>query len=231
MTRWILKNFVYPCQLTSQPGQLGMTGFADLSGIVLAAGRSSRMEGANKLLLPWEGRCVLQVVVERICAVGLGEVVVVTGHRRAAVEQTLSRYPVRLVHNPNFAAGMAASIRMGVEATSAEKGYLFALGDMPQIAGGTLEKIAGALKSSEAIAVPVCAGRRGHPVAIGRAYRDALLALTGDRGARPVLAKNAAHIVEVPVEDEGILVDVDTRESYGAARAGGQKLAAGEVPT
>ena len=202
-----------------------MTRFADLSGIVLAAGRSSRMEGANKLLLPWQKQCVLQVVVERICEVGLGEVVVVTGHQRAKVEKALSRYPVRLVHNPDFAEGMAASIRVGVEAAASEKGYLFALGDMPQVVGKTMLKVAEALKSSETIAVPVCDGRRGHPVAFGSTYRNALLALTGDRGARPILAKNAAHVVEVPVEDEGIFVDVDTRESYGATRAAWQKLA------
>ena len=196
-----------------------MTRFADLSGIVLAAGSSSRMEGANKLLLPWKGQCVLQVVVERICEVGLGEVIVVTGHQRAAIEEALSYYPVRLVHNPDFAEGMAASIRVGVEAAVGEKGYLFALGDMPQIASKTMLKVAEALKSSETIAVPVCNGRRGHPVAIGSAYRDALLALTGDRGARPVLEKNAANVVEVAVEDEGIFVDVDTRESYRAMRS------------
>ena len=194
-----------------------MTRFADLSGIVLAAGSSSRMEGANKLLLPWQKQCVLQVVVERICEVGLGEVIVVTGHQRVEVEEKLSRYPVRLVHNPDFAEGMAASIRVGVEAAVGDQGYLFALGDMPQIAGTTMLKVAEALKSSETIAVPVRDGRRGHPVAIGSAHRAALLALTGDRGARPVLAKNAANLIEVPVEDEGIFVDVDTRESYRAA--------------
>ena len=200
-----------------------MTKFADLSGIVLAAGSSFRMEGANKLLLPWKERCVLQIVVERVCEVGLGEVVVVTGHQRAEVEEKLSRYPVRLVHNPDFAEGMAASIRVGVEAASGEKGYLFALGDMPRIASTTLLKVAEALESREAIAVPVSNGRRGHPVAIGSTYRNALLALTGDRGARPVLAKNAANVVEVPVEDEGIFVDVDTQESYRAARTALQK--------
>ena len=194
-----------------------MTRFANLSGIVLAAGSSSRMEGANKLLLPWQNQCVLQVVVERVCEVGLGEVIAVTGHQRAEVEEALSSYPVRLVHNPDFAEGMAASIRVGVEAAVGEKGYLFALGDMPQIAGNTMLKVAEALKSSETIAVPVSNGRRGHPVAIGSAYRNALLSLTGDRGARPVLAKNAANVVEVPVEDEGIFVDVDTREAYSAA--------------
>ena len=195
-----------------------MTRFANLSGIVLAAGSSSRMEGANKLLLPWHKQCVLQVVVERICEVGLGEVIVVTGHQQAEVEEALSSYPVRLVHNPNFAKGMAASIRVGVEAAAGEQGYLFALGDMPQIAGKTMLTVAEALTSTKAIAVPVCNGRRGHPVAIGSAHRDVLLALTGDRGARPVLAKNAANVIEVPVEDEGIFVDVDTQESYRAAR-------------
>ena len=107
---------------------------------------------------------------------------------------------------------------MGVEAAIGEQGYLFALGDMPQITGKTMLKVAEALKSSETIAVPVSNGRRGHPVAIGSAHRDALLVLTGDRGARPILAKNAANVVEVSVEDEGIFVDVDTQESYRAAR-------------
>ena len=195
-----------------------MTRFANLSGIVLAAGSSSRMEGTNKLLLPWKEKSVLQVVVEQICEVGLGEVIVVTGHQRAEVEEALSRYPVRLVHNPNFAEGMAASIRVGVETAVGGQGYLFALGDMPQIAGTTMLKVAEALKNRETIAVPVRDGRRGHPVAIGSAHRDALLALTGDRGARPILAKNAANVVEIPVEDEGIFVDVDTQESYRAAR-------------
>ncbi len=189
------------------------------------------MEGANKLLLPWQQQCVLQVVVERVCEVGLGEVVVVTGHQRAAIEEALRHHPVRLVHNPNFAEGMAASIRVGVEAAVGEQGYLFALGDMPQIAGKTMLKVAEALNSRETIAVPVCAGQRGHPVAIGSAHRDALLALTGDRGARPVLAKNAANVVEVPVEDEGIFVDVDTPESYRVARSAGQKLAEREEAT
>ena len=201
-----------------------MTRLANLSGIVLAAGSSSRMEGANKLLLPWQKQCVLQVVVERICEVGLGEVVVVTGHQRIEVEEALSHYPVRLVHNPKFAEGMAASIRVGVEAAIGEQGYLFALGDMPKIAGTTMLKVAEALKSREAIAMPVSNGRRGHPVAIGSAHRAALLALTGDRGARPVLAKNAANVVEVPVEDEGIFVDVDTQESYRAARTAWKKI-------
>lgn len=201
-----------------------MTKFAGLSGIVLAAGRSSRMEGANKLLLPWGARCVLQGVVERICAVGLGEVIVVTGHQRAEVAEKLSRYPVRLAHNPDFAEGMAASIRVGVKAATGARGYLFALGDMPQVTGKTMTRVAAALNRREVIAVPVCGGRRGHPVAFGRAYRDALLALTGDGGARPVLAKNAAQVVEVPVEDEGLFVDVDTRESYQAARTAVAKV-------
>ncbi len=200
-----------------------MTRFADLSGIVLAAGSSARMEGANKLLLPWQEQCVLQVVVERICEVGLGEVIAVTGHQRAKVEKALRRYPVRLVHNPDFAAGLAASIRVGVEAASGERGYLFALGDMPQIAGATMLKVAAALTSTEAIAVPTSNGRRGHPVAIGSAHRDALLALTGDVGARLVLANNAADVVEIPVEDKGIFVDVDTRESYRAAHSAGKQ--------
>ena len=63
------------------------------------------MEGANKLLLPWQKQCVLQVVVERVCEAGLGEVIVVTGHQRVEVEEALSSYPRAAGTQPRFRRG------------------------------------------------------------------------------------------------------------------------------
>jgi molybdenum cofactor cytidylyltransferase len=194
-----------------------MVRFSDISGIVMAAGSSSRMEGGNKLLLLWGEQCVVQVVVERVCEVGFGEVVVVTGHQREEVEKVLGGYSVRLVHNPGFAEGMAFSIKVGVEVAEGGKGYLFALGDMPKVRKGTMESVAKALDGEETISVPVMDGRRGNPVAIGAAHREELLGLEGDRGARSILQRHADRVVEVTVDDEGIFVDMDTREAYRKA--------------
>ena len=190
-----------------------------ISGIVLAAGASSRMEEGNKLLLPWGEKCVIEEVVEKVCEVGLGEVIVVTGHQREQVEDKLGEHPVRIVHNGEFAEGMASSIRVGVEAAEG-KGYLLVLGDMPKVRGETMDRVASLLKYETAMAVPVIGEKRGHPVGIGGAYREELLALEGDRGARPVLQQNFHRVIEVEVRDLGIFVDVDTQEAYWKAREG-----------
>ena len=196
-----------------------MAEFSDISGIVMAAGHSSRMEGGNKLLLPWGERCVIEAVVESVCGVGLREVIVVVGHQRELVEKKVAKYPVRAVYNADYAEGMASSIRVGVEAAKG-KGYLFVLGDMPKVKGETMGTVAGMLGYEKAIAVPVIAQRWGNPVGIGGAYREELLGLEGDRGARSVVRKNLAHVIEVEVRDLGIFVDVDTEEAYRAALAG-----------
>ena len=185
--------------------------------MVLAAGASSRMGASNKLLLPWGDRPVLEVVVEALAGAALQEVVVVVGHEAETVAAVLEPYPVRVVTNDDFAAGMAASLRTGIEAAdAAAAGYLVALGDMPGITAGLVDLLcrgfAGAGES--AIALPVHEGRRGHPVIFAGGYREELLALSGDRGARSVVERHPGSVVEVPVSSSGILADVDTPEEY-----------------
>lgn len=197
-----------------------MIKLSEISGIVMAAGNSSRMEGGNKLLLPWGARCVVERVVAEVCGVGLGEVIVVTGHQRAEVDEAIREYPVRVVHNADYAQGMASSIRVGVEAAEGQ-GYLLVLGDMPKVKGETMGKVVSVLGYERAIVVPVIGQRWGNPVAIGGAYRQELLALAGDRGARSVVRKNLAYVIELEVRDLGIFVDVDTEEAYRAALDGG----------
>ena len=82
-------------------------------------------------------------------------------------------------------------------------------------------RVAGVLGNKKDIVVPVMGGERGNPVAIGRAYREELLGLEGDRGARLVVQKYKDKVVEVEVDDAGIFVDVDTGEEYRAALGGG----------
>jgi molybdenum cofactor cytidylyltransferase len=184
-----------------------------ISAVVVAAGGSTRMTGQNKLLLPWRDKCVVESVVDRVCAVGLCEVIVVTGYQRREIEQQLGSYPVRFAYNRSSSSGMASSIRTGVRAAGG-KGYFMVLGDMPMVTLETMAKVADALESASAIVLPVMGGRRGNPVAIGSAYRKELLNLEGDRGARSVMRQHPDNVVEVEVEDPGIFIDVDTRETY-----------------
>lgn len=194
-----------------------------LAAIVLAAGRSTRMQDSNKLLLPWGGKRILQVVAETLLKVPLAQVLVVVGHQREQVQALLAGYPVQTVYNPRYAEGLSTSVRRGVEEAGAQlDGYLFALGDMPQVAPETLWQLCRSfsLHGQNGIAVPTFQGQRGNPVVIGKEYRAELLQLEGDRGARSLVQKHAQRVIEVPVDDPGIFVDVDTPQTYGASLEG-----------
>ncbi len=107
---------------------------------------------------------------------------------------------------------MGASLACGVAASAAADGWVIALADMPWIEAGTIGKVAAAVAQGAPIAVPVVAGRRGHPVGFGAAFRDALTALGGDRGAKRLLEAHPHAVREIVVADRGILRDVDTPE-------------------
>lgn len=199
-----------------------------VSAIVLAAGLSRRMGPANKLLLPFEGRTVLEHAVRAVQGAPVAETVVVTGHEDAAARAALAGLDVRVVRNAAYAEGMASSIRCGVEAAApTASGYLIGLGDMPLLDRETPAFLCARFAekaSPEAICVPVFGGQRGHPVLFGRAHRAALRCLKGDGGARPVLLRHPSAVLEVAVEDAGVVRDVDTPAAYqrltGPAPAG-----------
>jgi molybdenum cofactor cytidylyltransferase len=107
---------------------------------------------------------------------------------------------------------MGATLATGVAATAEAAGWVIALADMPWIAPATVATIATRIAAGAAICAPVRAGRRGHPVGFDRRYRDALMRLTGDQGARSVIAAHRDALLEIAVDDPGILRDVDRPE-------------------
>ncbi len=136
--------------------------------------------------------------------------VVVTGYEGDAVRAALAGHAVRFAHNDAYAEGMASSIRAGVEALPQVSGALIALADMPGLRPRHVEALIAAFADAdpEAICVPTYRGRRGHPVLFGAAHFAALCALRGDRGGRALLESEPVR--EVAVDDDGVLVDVDT---------------------
>lgn len=200
-----------PRELRPAPG----TGHR-VAALVLAAGRSTRMGGANKLVAPVEGKPMVRQVVEALLASRARPVIVVTGHERERVEAALQHLPVTFVHNPDYPAGMSTSLRAGISAVPEEcDGALVCLGDMPRLSAPVVDALIEAFhpEDGRSIVVPVHEGRRGHPVLFARAFFPALCALAGDVGARSVIAAHSEAVVEVEVGDPGILVDVDTPEA------------------
>ena len=183
-----------------------------VDAVILAAGRGERFgERANKLLADLHGQPLIRHTVAAALASRARRTIGVTGHARDAMRAALDGLPVDFAHNPDFATGLASSLRAGVAAAATVKGVLVLLGDMPCVRPSTLDALIGAFESASACRaiIPVHEGRRGNPVLLSRALFAQIATLRGDEGAKRLLG---AEAVELPVNDPAVLADVDTRE-------------------
>jgi len=193
-----------------------------IAAIVLAAGRSTRMGGPNKLLADVGGRPLVRIAVEEALASRAQPVVVVTGHQREQVEAALKGLPVILTHNPDFALGLSTSLKAGLAALPAgADGAIVCLGDMPQVDAGLIDRLVAAFEPEKGalVVVPTIAGKRGNPVVWSRRFFADLSRLDGDVGARHLIGAYPEAVVEVPVTGRAAFVDVDTPDALRAVRA------------
>jgi molybdenum cofactor cytidylyltransferase len=197
---------------------------AEVAAILLAAGRSSRYRAAggaevSKLVADYRGEPLVRAVARAALASRAAPGVVVTGHAREDVEAALAGLPLGFTHNPDFASGLASSLKAGVAALPESAiGALVLLGDMPAVAPAAIDRIVSAFVAGPAaLAVaPIVAGRRGNPVLLSRALFGRIARLEGDEGARRLLS--ALEVTEVPFDDAGVALDIDTPEDLVTAR-------------
>ena len=127
------------------------------------------------------------------------------------------------VRNPDFAKGLASSVKAGISAVPKQAdGAVICLGDMPMISSALIDHLIDAFAPDRGnlIAVPVSDGRRGNPVLWSRRFFNELMVLDGDVGARHLIAKHNEAVAEVPVEGDGAFLDIDTPQALEAARGG-----------
>ena len=193
-----------------------------IAAVVLAAGRSMRMGGPNKLLAEIARRPLVRIAAEEALASRAKPVIVVTGHQRDELEAAVKGLPVRLVHNPDFAQGLGTSLRVGIAAVPADAdGAIVCLGDMPQVDAGLIDRLIAAFDPDRGalIVVPIFEGKRGNPVLWSRRFFPDLMAIEGDVGARYLIGRYPEAVVEVPVAGRAALVDVDTPEALIGIKA------------
>jgi molybdenum cofactor cytidylyltransferase len=193
-----------------------------VAGLVLAAGRSTRMGGPNKLLEEINGKALVRHVAEHVLASRAKPVIVVTGHQKDRVERALAGLPVTFVHNPDFADGLSTSLKTGIAAVPAEAdGAIVCLGDMPQVSAKLIDRLIMAFDPERGalVVIPTIEGKRGNPVLWSRRFFPDLAAVEGDVGARHLIGGYAEAVAEVPLDDAGVLTDVDTPEALIAVRA------------
>ena len=207
----------------------GTDGNRKVAAIVLAAGRSTRMGGPNKLLAELNGRKLVRIVAEQALASKASAVIVVTGHQAAEVEAALKGLNVKFVHNPDFVQGLATSVKAGISAVSENAdGAVVCLGDMPLIDAKLIDRLVDAFAPDRGslIAVPVAGGRRGNPVLWSRRFFPELMALDGDVGARHLIARHMEAVTEVEVDGKSAFLDIDTPEMLSDARKVGLPVGA-----
>jgi molybdenum cofactor cytidylyltransferase len=196
-------------------------GNRNVAAIILAAGRSTRMGGPNKLLAELDGKKLVRIAAEQALASKASDVVVVTGHQADLVEKALEGLKVRFVRNPDFAGGLASSVKAGIAAVSEHAdGAVICLGDMPLIDAHLIDRLIETFAPDRGnlIVVPAADGRRGNPVLWSRRFFKELMTLDGDIGARHLIAKHAEAVAEVPVEGKSAFLDIDTPQALEAAR-------------
>ncbi len=193
-----------------------------IAAVILAAGRSTRMGGPNKLLAEIGGRPLVRIAAEQALASRARPVIVVTGHQRDKVEAALEGLDVQRVHNPSFAEGLSTSVKAGLAAVPDDvDGAIVCLGDMPQVSAPLIDKLIAVFDPERGalVVVPTIDGKRGNPVVWARRFFHELMALDGDIGARHLIARYPEAVSEVPLTDIAALVDVDTPEALVRVRA------------
>jgi molybdenum cofactor cytidylyltransferase len=193
----------------------------NIAAIVLAAGRSTRMGEANKLLADIGGTPMVRGVVEAALASKARPILVVTGHQAASVRAALGGLDVTFVDNPDYAVGLSSSLKAGIRAVPGDcDGALVLLGDMPRITAAHLDNLIAAFRAEpgSVISVPTHDGRRGNPVLWPRAHFAEMLQLEGDAGAKRLLAAHADDVREVDLGTDAIFADVDTPEALAEVR-------------
>jgi molybdenum cofactor cytidylyltransferase len=190
-----------------------------VTAILLAAG-SARRFGGEKLLAPYRERPLYEHALEAlVSSPGVSETLMIV---RPEFPLPPARPRARFIVNPDHATGMASSLRAGVRGASAgTAAYLIALADMPAVSAGLVAALITFRRLSGArIAVPRYEGRRGHPVLIDAGLREALLALSGDVGAREIIEVHPEWVAYMDTDDAGVVFDVDEPKDLASGGRG-----------
>ncbi len=194
-----------------------------VAGVVLAAGRSSRMAPRHKLLVADRaGKPMVARVVDNLLASALRPMIVVVGHRGDEVAGALAGRPVQVVTAEGWEDGLSASLRAGIAAVPASaRAAVVCLGDMPLVTARTIGRLLAAYDPDEGrlIVAPSHGGELGNPVLWDRRFFAEIMALSGDRGARALLERHSEHVATVAMDDDAVLRDVDTPEQLAGLPA------------
>lgn len=186
--------------------------------IILAAGSSRRM-GTQKLLLPFGDSTIIETVIQNVLQSKVDSTLVVLGADSDRIRKAIEHFPVETCYNGDHEAGMLTSIMCGFSTLPEETGtVLVFLGDQPGITPGITNRIISAYNESlHGIVVPVHDHSRGHPLLVDYKYKNEIVKLDLEKGLRHLMHIFPQDVLEVELNEPGILLDIDTKEDYNNA--------------
>jgi molybdenum cofactor cytidylyltransferase len=183
--------------------------------VILAAGESKRM-GFPKMLLPFNGKPMLENVIINVVGSDVDNTIVILGSGKENLEEMISRHNVIYYYNKNYKEGMLSSVQCGFcNVPENSDAVMVFQGDQPLINTITINKMIKAYRSSDkGIIIPVYAKKRGHPILIDKKYRKEIEKLDARVGLRSLTYKFSEDVLEIETDDPGILRDFDTYKDY-----------------
>ncbi|MEK7833019.1 MAG: nucleotidyltransferase family protein [Acidobacteriota bacterium] len=189
-----------------------------ISGILLAAGESKRMQPAFKPLLKWGKRTVIGECVHQMRNAELADIFVVLGHRANEIRPRLAGTAVQFAVNEDYQNGMLGSVKTGLAMLGPNTdAVMIALVDQPMIKADLMNKLIAAYgDGSKGIVIPTYNGKHGHPIIVSVSYEEEIMQLDEDNpeGLRAFINAHKNDCLEVPVESSAVVEDIDTPEDY-----------------
>jgi molybdenum cofactor cytidylyltransferase len=186
-----------------------------VAAVVLAAGMSRRM-GTPKQLLRMGDETILERTLKNVRGSNVSEIILVLGHAADDVQKTIAAQGLKVVINPDYEQGMGTSLHSGLAAVGANaKAAIIVLADQPWISSDTFNRLIECHQECmPQIIVPLYKGFRGNPVLLDRSVFEEVKGLNGDVGCRAIFGDHTGEIRKLPVDDVGILLDIDSRSDF-----------------
>ena len=186
-----------------------------ISAILLAAGKSKRMDGENKLIKEIKGTPLINFSIKNILESSIDELIIVLGFQKKIIEKSIDKNnKIKLVFNKNFESGMASSIKAGLKNLSSKTDAFFiCLGDMPKVNKDIYNLL---IKSREGndIVVPTYKGKQGNPILFSASMKEKIMTIQGDVGAKKILKKNKNKIFNIEINEKGITEDFNSKRNF-----------------
>ena len=186
-----------------------------ISAILLTAGQSKRMNGENKLTKEIQGAPLIKHSVKNILASAIDELIVVLGHQKETIEKLINKNEkIKFVFNKDFESGIASSIKTGLNNLSEKtEAFFICLGDMPMVNPNIYNQLIKSINKREII-VPTYKGQQGNPVLFAKSMKEKIINISGDVGAKKILALNKDKILNLEINDQCVTKDFNTQNSF-----------------